>query len=499
MVLNSSCIHQNQWTTVEEESKPRVIITTDGEFDDANSLIHYMLYADQMDLAGLIQTSSFYHWEGRPNGKEGRYGSGEKANRWPGTRWMDDIIDAYEKVFPNLRVHSPNYPTADSLRSVVRIGNVGYEGEMDGPTEGSTLIKECILDDDERTLFIQNWGGTNTCAMALKQIEDEYKGTPEWKSIYQKVSKKVIFTACAKQDLTYDSYIAKVWKDIPFIDTDCQEAYGYLTKNKGSDEMKRTVSAPWMYKNIDSGHGPLLDLYMTWGDGTVLSYEPDNLRFGTNDELLHNAHWWGALEYERYDFISEGDSPTYFAFLDTGLQAKNLEDFIYGTFAGRYTRKPVTDINPNSWELQKDNDNVLGLHGEYQSIMKWIPDIQHDFAARADWCIKSVFNDANHHPNLRIREGNNILVKSGESVIFHAETTDPDGDNVSVCWWNYEEAGTYKGARSGELLMAHNSDEVCFFIPEDIKSGETIHILARAEDDGEHHLTYYQRIILTAK
>lgn len=478
--------------------KPRIIITTDGEFDDANSLIHYLLYADEMDFAGIVQTSSYYHWEGKENGKEGKYGSGERPNRWPGTQWLYDIIDAYEKVYPNLLVHSKGFATPDHLRSVVRIGNVGYEGEMDGPTEGSTLIKQCILDDDMRTLFIQNWGGTNTCAMALKQIEDEYADSSEWRRIYEKVSSKVIFTDCSKQDATYDNYIAKVWPDIPFIDTDCQEAYGYLTKNKGSDEMKRTLSAQWMYENIENGHGPLLDLYMTWGDGTKLDYEPENLQYGSNDALLHNADWWGALEYDRYDFISEGDSPTYFAFLDTGLQAENVEDFTFGTFAGRYSRKAISDTDPNTWVLQKDNDNILGLQGTEFSIMKWIPDIQHDFAARADWCIQSEYKEANHKPYLSIREGNRLTAKCGEQLNIHAETSDPDGDKVTVNWWIYPEAGTY-AQNDKDHILAEKSNMVSVNIPINANIGDTIHIIARAIDDGEHTLTYYQRIIITVE
>lgn len=482
-----------------EFSNPRVIITTDGEFDDVNSLIHYLLYADQMDIAGIILTSSYYHWEGRANGKDGKYGSGKMPNRWPGTSWITDILDAYEQVYQNLSVHSPNFPAPNKLRNVVRIGNVGYEGEMDEPTEGSMLIEQCILDDDPRTLFIQNWGGTNTCAMALKQIEDAYRNTPNWERIYRKVSEKVIFTACSKQDETYNNYIANVWPEIPFIDTDCQEAYGYLTKNKGSDEMKRTLSAPWMYEHIEKGHGPLLDLYMTWGDGTELDYEPDNLKYGSNDALLHNTDWWGALSYDRYDFISEGDSPTYFAFLDTGLKANTLEDFTYGTFAGRYARKSITDIDPNTWELQKDNNQVLGLKGLDWSIMKWIPDIQHEFAARADWCITPTYQGANHRPDMIIREGNQIDVKCGEKITLHAETSDPDGDQVTVSWWNYREAGTYQEAENNRIILEEKTDEVSIRIPEDAKIGDTIHIIARAEDDGEHKLAYYQRVILTVK
>ena len=44
--------------------KARTAITTDGEVDDMNSLIRFLLYANEMDLAGIILTSSMHHYEG---------------------------------------------------------------------------------------------------------------------------------------------------------------------------------------------------------------------------------------------------------------------------------------------------------------------------------------------------------------------------------------------------------------------------------------------------
>jgi len=479
--------------------KPRVIITTDGEFDDVNSFIHYILYANNMDFAGIVQTSSYYHWRGNSEtGQQGMYGSGKTPNRWPGTEWAYNIIDAYEEVYPNLLVHDPGYPEPDYLRSIYKVGNVDYEGEMDGPTEGSDLIKDCILDDDPRTLFIQCWGGINTLAMALTQIEDEYKYTDSWSDIYDKVTNKVIITACSKQDKTYDNYVAKVWPDIPFIDAECQKAYGYATKDQGSDEMKRCLSSDWMYENIETGHGPILDRYLTWGDGTRLDYEPDSMQYGSNDNLLNNpnAISWVGKGYNRYDFLSEGDSNTFFNLLDFGLSAFTLEEFTYGGYAGRYAKKAVTETDPNSWTLQNDNDNVLGLKGSYPSVMKWIPDIHHDFAARADWCITSNYEDANHRPDISIEEGTAINASAGDTIELHANVSDPDNDNVSVSWWNYQEAGTYKASKALEVEGA-DTDTATFTIPNDAKSGDTIHIIARAEDDGEHNLVYYQRVIIT--
>ena len=81
---------------------------------------------------------------------------------------MMKVMDDYEKDYPNLCKNAEGYPTPEYLRSVTKVGNIGYEGEMEHSTEGSDLIKKHILDDDERTLYLQVWGGTNTIARALK-------------------------------------------------------------------------------------------------------------------------------------------------------------------------------------------------------------------------------------------------------------------------------------------------------------------------------------------
>ncbi|WKL03266.1 hypothetical protein Q0F98_06310 [Paenibacillus amylolyticus] len=38
-----------------------------------------------------------------------------------------------------------------------------------------------------------------------------------------------------------------------------------------------------------------------------------------------------------------------------------------------------------------------------------------------------------------------------------------------------------------------------FTVPDDAKSGDTLHIVAEVQDDGEHQLKHYQRVILTVK
>jgi len=76
------------------------------------------------------------------------------------------------------------------------------------------------------------------------------------------------------------------------------------------------------------------------------------------------------------------------------------------------------------------------------TLARWAADLQNDFRARMDWCVKP-FAQANHPPLVRIRTGTRRTVKSGETIVLDAsESTDPDGQPLSFEWFIYREAGT---------------------------------------------------------
>lgn len=47
-----------------------MIITNDSEIDDKNSFVHLLYYTNDLNLIGLVQSSSFAHWAGAPEGAE---------------------------------------------------------------------------------------------------------------------------------------------------------------------------------------------------------------------------------------------------------------------------------------------------------------------------------------------------------------------------------------------------------------------------------------------
>ena len=134
-------------------ARPRTIVTTDPELDDSNSLVRFLRYAADVQTEGLIYASSQFHWKGDgkgtlfsvPNREYSRGGVNLcpcTSWRWkPGERHIDDAVDIYAAVYPNLKVHDPNYPTPEVLRSKIREGNVEFDGDTSKDTPGSTLVE----------------------------------------------------------------------------------------------------------------------------------------------------------------------------------------------------------------------------------------------------------------------------------------------------------------------------------------------------------------------
>ncbi len=480
-----TCEEASFTESVPRAEKTRIIITQDGEVDDMNSLIHTLLYANDLDIAGIVQSSSSLHFSGHDD---------VQPQRWMGTDWMNDFLDAYEAVYPKLKVHDPDYMTPEEVRAITKVGNIKDNGEMEEVTEGSELIKACILDEDERTLYIGIGGGANTVGRALKSIEEEYKETDKWKEIYEKVTKKVVLTPWGNQDNVYQSYISVVWPDIRTMDV--SGVSGPVGYSYGTQDIpflaKKKMEGSFMYEHLVNGHGPLMDLYVTWGDGTYLEGEEWGSQFGVNEEMVGTTNWWGGsffgAAYNRYDFLSEGDSPDWMIAIPTGL--RSLEDPSYGGWGGRYALDSETTPH-----YSQPRGEVTMSH--------WMEAIMSEFAARADWCIEDSFENANHAPEVAVVEGLDFEAAAGEEITLTAKAFDPDGNDVSIYWWEYEEADTYTKAEGSDGVrlgaVEGNPAGVIVRIPADAKSGDTIHIILEANDNARHALYAYQRVIITIK
>ncbi len=133
----------------------RVIVSTDiggTDPDDFQSLVHLLVYADVLDIEGLISSP---------------FGPGRKLH-------ILDVIDCYDKDFANLKTYSYKYPTPDALRAITKQGGTEiapYVG-VQAPTEGSRWLVECARRDDPRPLHVLVWGGIEDLAQALHDAPD---------------------------------------------------------------------------------------------------------------------------------------------------------------------------------------------------------------------------------------------------------------------------------------------------------------------------------------
>jgi hypothetical protein len=494
IIIAFLCSLLSRYEVYPQTPRPRTIVTTDGEVDDQDSFIRLLLYSNELKIEGLVYTSSEWHYKGDGKGtlfiSEMKYTAshyGKRTDlRWIGTDWMQALIDKYAMVYNNLLKHDKNYPAPPYLKSIIKVGNIDFEGEMDHNTEGSDFIKNILLDEKPGPVYLQVWGGTNTVARALRAIEDQYKNTRQWRNVYKKVSRKAILYIILDQDATYKKYVAKNWPDIKVIYNSSQFwSFAYFWPKVVPAELQTEFKGKWLTENLKFNHGQLLSSYFLWGDKQKITKDPEHTQ-GDTAEAKRNG-------FDQYDFLSEGDSPSYFYLMNVGL--RSMEDASYGGWGGRMTR---SSANPNLWE---DGASVMDYNPYTKTNdisypqTRWINALQNDFAARADWCVRN-YDEANHAPGVKLKNAADIKAKPGSVIKLSGTATDPDGNSLNYRWWQYEEAGTY----SGKIHIQDPEDSnTSFIVPLDARPGNTIHVILEVKDSGSPQLTRYQRVIVSVK
>lgn len=482
-----------------EDTRPRTVITTDLECDDMASLLHLLLYSNDIDIAGILVSASCHHWVGDGEhtiseimGTDQEYNSGADAKQWRPmeVNWIYDLLDnEYAEVYPNLIKHDSRYLSPEELTERTKIGNIEFEGDYREPTEGSDYLKEILLDDDMRTLYVQAWGGTNTVARALLSIEEEYKNTEEWDAVYQKVCDKLSLISFGDQDNAYENYIAVNWPDARRMYC-VTSGIGYFTSLNATVPYREYFKPEWMSENIKFDHGALMEKYPLFGDGTYYEGENPDSQFGDLATLSMENCWLHSLDgvVGQYEFISEGDSPCWMYLIPVGL--RGLENSEYGSWGGRMTNEAVASAI-------KEYDPTTGeLSGGY-SVHRWFPAFMNDWAARADWCVAENYEDANHQPEVTA-ECLDFEVAAGDVIELNGSATDPDGDELSYNWFVYDEASKYSGENLAGLdVWAHGSASTSFTVPADAAVGDYFNIVLEVTDNGAPSLTRYAQAIVT--
>ena len=444
--------------------KRRVLVLTDIEADpdDAQSLTRFLLYCNQWDVEGLIATTSIH----------------QQTMVAPET--IRNILSAYKKVQPNLLLHEKGYPSYELLLSKVKQGLAvyGMQGVGAGKdSEGSEWIIKILEQKDERPLWVCVWGGANTLAQALWKIKNT-KPAAEAEQLYKKLR---VYTISDQDDS--GPWIRKNFPAIFFVVT---PGYNYANATwlgmsfpmPGSDVA--CVSAEWLAKNIQQGHGPL-----------------------------------GAI-YPDVAYGMEGDTPSFLNLIDNGLNDPGHPNF--GGWGGRYELYLPEFEDSNTGMFKRLNwpqdepetrpvwtnasDAVVSpldkkpYTGNRETIWRWRTEFQNDFAARMLWTTKK-YSEVNHPPVPRLAHSDRLTVKSGAVFSLSAAgTTDPDGDSMSYLWFQYEEAGTYKGDVSLRPF-APNMYRIPAVTAPVVTVPQTIHFILKVTDKGTPAITRYKRCIVT--
>jgi hypothetical protein len=453
------------------EQKNRVVVLTDIEADpdDTQSLIRLLLYSNNIDIEGIIATTSC---------------------------WMPDkvypqsikkVIQAYEKVQPNLKKHHPGFPEATKLYPLVKKGlpKYGMKGVGKGmDSEGSDWILKILEKEDERPLWISTWGGVNTLAQTLFKIK-ETKSKTEAKRL---IGKLRVYTISDQDDSGI--WIRNNFPDLFYIVSPGDD-YGNATWTginasyiQGVDHTK--ISNQWIAENIQQNHGALGASYpdVAWGmEGDTpafLSLIENGLN---NSEHPGWGGWGGRYELYKPDFSKMEDGSSIVTIAPETRK-------IWTNAIDSYTPYCYNEFGRS---VKQDTQTFIDFK---VTLWRWRDDFQNDFSARMDWCYMS-YEEANHPPIPKLSHSDRIVVKSGESFSLDAfPTTDPDGDSFSFLWFNYPEAGTYK-----KLIKVNGAENVhiAHFTAPEVKKEKTAHFILKVTDRGEPQLSRYKRVIVTIK
>ena len=448
-------------------AKPRVLVLTDieNEPDDAMSLVRLLTYANQFDIEGLVATTSTH----------------QKNHVAP--QRIRQIVSAYARVRGNLEQHERGFPQGEQLLGAVSEGLpvYGMLGVGEGKdSAGSEALIRAVDRADPRPLWVPVWGGPNVLAQAVWKV----RATRSAEALAAFVARLRVYAISDQDDS--GPWLRQNFPGLFYIVSPGHAAGGAYHH------------ATWSGISGDNFHGRFAG-----ADFSVV----------TNEWLDRQVRRKGPLgaEYPRWEYLMEGDTPSFLNLIDNGLSQPERPD--WGGWGGRYE---LYTPRPQRWHLQAETrpiwsdaqDEVLGTDGRWHTsnhatVWRWRAAFQNDFAARMDWTVKP-YAEANHPPVPRLGHPATLEAKPGQRVdLSAAGSSDPDGDALSYEWFCYAEAGTLglSSARSGQPLEINGFDQAkaSFRVPTSrvMPPGTgSLHIILAVTDHGSPRLTRYQRVIV---
>jgi hypothetical protein len=398
------------------DQRPRVVVSSDiggTDPDDFQSMVHLLVYADVLDLEGLVSSP---------------YGRGRKEQ-------ILQIIDVYARDYPNLRTYSDRYPPPDALRAITK------QGEIEGApsagvrraTEGSEWIVKCARRDDPRPLHVLVWGGIEELAQALHDAPDilpklrvYFIGGPNKKwsvDAYNYVEQNHPTLWMIEANATYRGWFVGgnqrgEWGNKEFVARHIA-GHGALgdyfnTQLKGTIKMGDTPSVARLI------HGtPENPTQPSWGGQYVRIWDGRKTVFDRLTTAADQAEVFGVTEFalplpegfsteHTATMIFDGGVPTstgvnegkVLRFRFSPRDAKGWSYVIRSDFAGldgksgkftaapppiERTGKPST-VHPTWWTDDPAPAAAEGVHPGAKSVNQWREEFLRDFAGRMERC-----------------------------------------------------------------------------------------------------------------
>lgn len=290
--------------------------------DDVQSMVRFLLYANDFDVEGLVASAGTFANIAR------------KQN-------ILDILSLYRQVEANLQRHDARYPKADQLCAVTwqgRDDTWGKEAEKilgEGrDSEASDAIIRIVDRPDPRPVWVCVWGGSCEVAQAIWKVQK----TRSPAELDRFLSRLRIYLIGLGNKPGQDGSGQWLLDNFPnlFVIVS-QKTYGGMFAQNSS-----VGNLDWINVHIREGHGPLGAVYPRSG-------------FNPNQPGMQ-----------------EGDTPS-FLYLYSAVRGMNDPE------------KP----DQESWGGQYVQHHPSRRHW-YDgpgpiSVAKWLPELQADFARRADW------------------------------------------------------------------------------------------------------------------
>ncbi len=439
--------------------RPNLIVTTDigQDPDDQQSMVRLLHYANDFNLLGLIANADDNYDHEPPTIR---------------TDLLNQMIEAYDRIYPNLKEVDANYPSASHLNTLVKAGCSGngrktpvmeYIGAGKN-TEGSDWIIRQV-DATREVVNISVWGGACDLAQALFDVRKSRS-----KEETQRFVAKLRVYFIGKQDSS-NEWIMENFPNLWLVLGLSHDGNSWNSSYRGiflGGDMQLT-SREWLNAHVIGQHA-LGNLY------------PDEA-------------WTKGGSQNPYGAMKEGDTPSFLYFLNNGLNFSERPD--WGGWGGRFERGAQAyfgDVEDSVFDtsIKEEVTNAKA------TVFRWRTEIQADLAARVQWG-QGDSKTINHYPTIKVNGDAastplQISAKQGEALRFTAEeSTDIDGHKLSFEWMIYPEAGTFLPTEKIRLDGA-NSPTLSLALPAG-RTG-TLHLLLKVTDETKYPLTSYRRVIV---